>query len=185
MKKYLTLLFIIFLSTDTNAQFLRLGFRLEPALLLTESNSDKDFGISPYSLYLTTTITPLENFSLEVRPGYFIAGEYYGGFEIGAFVKWSILDSKYFVVGGINNHSNTWLGSHNGGSGLSKTMVYKGIGIGYQKDSKLSFDITYYWTNDKVYSYSRYFENGEYNFRNNEMNAIIKIAFALSFGIIE
>ena len=188
MKSILIFLLIIVSFNKIEAQLLKFGFRLEPALILTKENNNSDYGISPYGFYLTTSITPTENLSIEVRPGYFIGHEYYGGFEIGSFLKWQILSSKYFLVVGINNHSNTLLGSHNGGSGIAKNMLYKGIGFGYQKDSKLSFDITYYWTNDKVFSYSRYFKytsTGEvYGTNYNEMNGILKVSFILSFNII-
>jgi hypothetical protein len=185
MKNILVGLFLIFSFNITNGQFLKIGIRIEPALLLTEQNSSSDYGFALYSFYLSTTFRPIENLSIEVRPGYFMGNEYYGGFEIGAFLKWSIMGSKYFLVGGLNNHYNSWLGSHNGGSGILKTMLFKGIGIGYQKDSKLSFDIMYYWTSDKEFAYSRNTDWLTYSKTvNNKMNGILKIGFNISFTII-
>jgi len=152
MKKVFIFLLIIISFNEINAQLIKIGFRYEPALILTKENNNSDYGISAYSLYLTTSITPIENISIDVRPGYFIGHEYYGGFEIGAYAKWVIVNSKYFLVVGLNKHSNSWLGSHNGGSGISKDMIYKAFGFGFQSNSKISFDVMYHWTNDKIFS---------------------------------
>lgn len=185
LKIHFIIFLLIIFGKNIEAQLLKIGFRIEPALLLTEKNNNSDFGLSPYSLYLTSIITPIENIGLEVRPGYFIGGEYYGGFEFGAFLRYSILGSKYYIVGGINNHINSMTGAHNGGSGISKAMLYKAIGIGYQKDSKLGFDLTYYWTNDKVFAYSNSYETGFITIKTfTKMNGIIKAAFVLSFDIL-
>jgi hypothetical protein len=96
-----------------------------------------------------------------------------------------ILSSNYYLIGGINNHINSWLGSHNGGSGFAKNILYKGIGIGYQKDSKLSIDLTYYFTNDKDFAYSRiYVSYGNNRIENKKMNGILKIGFSLAWDIL-
>jgi hypothetical protein len=188
MKNVLIFLLIIISFNEIKAQLLKLGFRYEPALVLTKENNNSDYEISAYSFYLTTSITPIENLSIDLRPGYFFGHEYYGGFEIGVYAKWVIQNSKYFLVVGLNKHSNSWLGSHNGGSGISKDMIYKAFGLGFQSNSKISFDIMYYWTNNKIFSYSRYYyytSNGEvYGTSYNEITGILKVSFSCSFDII-
>lgn len=89
------------------------------------------------------------------------------------------------MIAGINNHSNTFLGSHNGGSGYEKYLFYKSIGIGYQNDSHLGVDIMYYWTNDKVYAYSRFIDSsGNYSFVNKNVNGILKIGLSLAMEVL-
>ena len=188
MRKYifiLSLLIFIQFSSTVNSQSLKIGFRFEPAILLSEQNNSSSISFTPYSFYLTTIFEPIKNLGFELRPGYFLGGEYYGGFELGAFARWMILSSKFYVIGGVTNHSNDILGSHNGGSGLSKNILYKSIGIGFQKDSKLGIDLMYCFTNDKDYAYSNVYDShGSYRFENKKMNSILKIAFSLSWDIL-
>lgn len=188
MRKYifiLSLVFFIQFNSSVNSQSLKLGFRFEPAILISEQNNSSSISFTPYSFYLTTILEPFKDFGFELRAGYFLGGEYYGGFELGAFARWMILSSKFYVIGGVVNHSNDILGSHNGGSGLSKNILYKSIGIGFQKDSKLSFDLMYYFTNDKDYAYSSvYYSYGNYRFENKQMNGILKVGFSLAWDIL-
>jgi len=188
MQKYIfILLFIIFINLGSivNSQTLRIGFRLEPAILISSQDNSSSISFTPYSFYLTTILEPIENLGFELRPGYFLGGEYYGGFELGAFARWMIPSSKFYIIGGVINHSNDILGSHNGGSGLSKNILYKSIGVGFQKDSKLGIDLIYYFTNDKDYAYSSvYYSYGNYGFENKRMNGILKVGFSLAWDIL-
>ncbi len=127
---YVLLLIILLGSITTSSQSLKVGFRFEPTILITEQNNSTSIAFTPYAMYLTVVVEPVEGLSFEVRPGYFLGGEYYGGFELGAFARWMIFTSRFYLIGGINNHSNSIIGSHNGGSGFSKNI--KGVGIGFQ-----------------------------------------------------
>jgi hypothetical protein len=184
-KPLVFLLLIIFVSVTIKPQSLKLGFRIEPTIMITEQNNSSSIAFSPYAMYLTAIVMPVDGLSFEVRPGYFLGGEYYGGFEFGAFARWMIWQSRFYLIGGINNHSNSWLGSHNGGSGLSKNILYKGIGIGFQNDSKLDIDLMYYFTNDKDFAYlSIYNPHGYSRFENKKMNGILKLGFSLAWDIL-
>jgi hypothetical protein len=80
-KKILVLLLLmIFGSITIKSQSLKLGFRIEPTIMITEQNNSSSIAFSPYGMYLTVIVMPVDGLSFEVRPGYFIGGEYYGGF---------------------------------------------------------------------------------------------------------
>ena len=179
------LLFMIFGSLTIKSQSLKLGFRIEPTIMITEQNNSSSIAFTPYAMYLTAIVMPIDGLSFEVRPGYILGGEYYGGFEFGAFARWMILQSRFYLIGGINNHSNSMIGSHNGGSGFSKSILYKGIGVGFQKDSKLSIDLMYYFTNDKDFAHSLIYDSyGNMRFENKRMNGILKVGFSLAWGVL-
>lgn len=183
-KKYLILLLILS-SSISEAQLLKLGFRIEPVLLLTEKSNINSYSFSPYGLYASILFEPIDNVGLEIRPGFMIAEEYYGGFEIGYNIRWVIPSTKFYLVGGINSHSNTFTNSHNGGSGYTKRILFKSFGLGYQKDSKLGFDLMYYWTNDREYAYSNYIDSsGNFNSAAKYVNGVIKIGFSLAWDIL-
>ncbi len=167
-----------------NSQSLNVGFRLEPAFLLSEKMNSSEILFTPYSVYLTTAFTPIEWVSVELRPGFFLAGEEYSGFEIGGFFQYNILPTDLYIIFGINNHSNTE-SDHNSGGSYKKDILYKAIGIGYKKDTKLKFDITYYWTSDKVYGYTFTQGSDGYSVYNpKEINGLIKFGFCLSFDVL-
>lgn len=163
------------------AQPIKVGFRVEPALLFIEDKKETSISFSPYSLYLITSFEPVDWLALEARPGLFLADSEYSGFEIGAFVKATILPTKFYIVAGLNNHSNGSSG-HNSGGSYAKQMLYKGIGIGYQKDSKLSFDLMYYWTSNKDFAYT--FDAVNSLRYNKQMNGILKLGFSLAWDIL-
>src|SRR3989339_1296133 len=142
----ISLILILLISPIMKSQSLKFGFRIEPTFLLTEIKNENSITFTPYSFYLNVIVQPIEWLSFEVRPGYLLAGGEYGGFELGAFTKFKILPSKFFLIAGLNNHSNDWNNAHNGGGSYIKKMLYYGVGIGFQKDSKFSLDIMYYWT---------------------------------------
>lgn len=173
------------LNSSVKSQSLRIGFRYEPAVLISEQNNSSSVAFTPYSIYLTTFVETFKGLGLELRPGYILGGEYYGGFELGAFARWMIYESKFYLIGGLNNHSNSILGSHNGGSGLAKNILFTGIGVGFQKDSKLSIDLMYYFTSDKDFAYSIVYDSyGKYRLENKRMNGILKIGFSLVWDLL-
>ncbi len=175
----LSLLILLFFSRITQAQTLKLGFRIEPAMFMTEQKNESTVSFTFISGYLSLSLEPVEWIGLEARPGYLVGGEY-GGFEIGAFLRLRVLPSNFFIIAGINHHSNDILDSHNTGGNYQKQMLFQGVGIGYQKDSKLGIDLTYYWTNDKVFAYSY---NGSTK-TDKLMSGIIKLGFSLAWNIL-
>ena len=185
-KKVLVFLLLMLIGSITiKSQSLKFGFRIEPTIMLIEQNNLSSIAFTPYGMYLTAIVMPVDGLSFEVRPGYFLGGEYYGGFEFGVFARWMILSSRYYMILGLNNHSNSMLGSHNGGSCFSKNILYKGIGIGFQKDSKLSFDLMYYITDNKEFAYSRVYDSyGNTRYENKKMKGILKIGFSLAWDIL-
>lgn len=178
------ILFIILVFNVSSAQVIKVGFRIEPTILISEQGNNTSTGFNPYSVYLTAAVSPIKDLSFEIRPGYLLWGDYYGGFEIGAFAKWNILSSKIFIQGGILNHDNLDTG-HNGGGSYEKSILYKGLGVGYQVDSKLSVDISYYWSNDSIYGYSNIRDYISYSYQEYiRMKGILKLGFCLTWDII-
>jgi len=173
---------LLILNSAIIGQVMKLGFRVEPALFFMNKTNKSSNGFSPYSIYLTNIYEPVEWLNIELRPGYLIGFEYYGGFEIGAFARIKILPTNIYVITGFNNHSNTFSSAHNGGGGYTKKIFYKGLGIGYQKDSKLSFDLIYYWAVDKIFAYT-FEQNGIGDKINTEMKGILKLGFSLAWDI--
>lgn len=175
---------IVFICSKVEGQFLKLGFRVEPALFLMNENQNSSTGFSPYNIYLTSIIQPTKWLNIELRPGYLIGTSDYGGFEVGVFTRIIFPLPEIYLIAGLNNHSNFFDSAHNGGGGYIKNILYKGIGIGYQKDSKLSIDLIYYWTDDKVFAYINNITSiGRYKV-DTEMNGILKIGFSLAWDIL-
>lgn len=178
------LLFIVLMAPTTEGQTLKLGFRVEPTLMFVKNVSKSEFWFSPYGTYLAVQFEPFEWLNFEIRPGYLMAGEDYFGSELGANFKVRILQPNWFVVAGVNSHSNLSSG-HNSGGSYSKQILYKGLGIGYQKDSHLSFDITYYWTDDKDFAYSRITDWLTYSrIAKIQMNGIVQIGFCFTWDVL-
>ena len=156
---------------------MQFGLRLEPGFLITEENKSTEISFSPFSVYLSAAYIPIDWLNIEVRPGYFAAGEEYSGLEFGAFCKFIIPNTKFQIIAGFNNHNNTGTG-HNGGGSIEKNILYKGIGIGFNKDSKLYIDLMYYWTNDKEFAYTGY------PISYKKMNGILKIGIGFAWNIL-
>lgn len=97
-----------------------------------------------------------------------------------------IFPKGIYIITGLNNHSNRSSG-HNGGGSYAKQILYKGVGIGFQMNSKLSFDLMYYWTNDKDYAYSILIDSssGYTTMVNKKMNGILKVGFSLAWDILQ
>ena len=173
-------LFVVLFASALSCQSLKLGFRVEPTLMFVNDMNESAFRFSPYGMYLSAQFEPVEWINFEFRPGYLIAGENYWGSEFGAYVKLKVLQPHLYVIVGVNNHSNI-AGGHNSGGSYSKQILYKGIGIGFQKDSHLSFDMTYYWTDNKEFAYSVLPYSGIVE---KQMNAIVQIGFCLAWDIL-
>lgn len=181
----ISLLMSLLSSSMIQSQSVKLGFRFEPAFVFTEQTNESSTSFTPYSFYLTTLVAPTDWLSIEVRPGLFVAGEDYGGFEIGAFLHFKVLPTAFSLIAGLNNHSNSINSGHNGGGNYNKKMLFKSVGIGYYKDSKLSFDLMYYWTNDKDFAYTRKTDSFGYSTNyNKKMNGILKLGFSLAWDIL-
>ena len=181
----ISLLMLLLSSSMIKSQSVKLGFRIEPAFLFTELKDESSVSFTPFSLSLTTLVSPIDWLNFEIRPGYFLAGEDYGGFEIGAFLHFKVLPTAFSLIAGLNNHSNGINGGHNGGGSYNKKMLFKSVGIGYQKDFKLSFDLMYYWTNDKDFAYTRKTDAFGYSTNyNKKMNGILKLGFSLAWDIL-
>ena len=182
-KNMLIVLLIFLIYSNVQPQFLKIGFRIEPAIMFAEVKNESNLSFIFSSFYLTSLVEPTELFGLEFRPGYIIGGEY-TGLELGAFLHFKIKPTNFYIVAGLNNHSNDVSNAHNGGASYIKNMLYKGIGIGYQKDSKLGFDLMYYWTNNKSYGYNRITDDlGNATNIDKQMNGILKVGFNLAWDI--
>lgn len=179
------ILFILLLFTVSEAQLLKLGLRVEPTIfLIEEEGTPPSVRFSPYSVCFTIASNPIENLSIELRPGYLLGGEEYSGLELGSFVKWKLFSTNFFLSGGILNHYNNGTGN-NRETGYEKTILYKGIGAGYQLDSKIGLDITYYWSSDSAYGYNYYLEsNGNGPFHERSMKGIIKLGLSIAWDVL-
>lgn len=188
MNKYFviaSLLLLSLLNPSIKSQSLKLGFRVEPGVLFSQQNNESPTSFSPYGLYLTTLFTPIDWLTLEIRPGMFLAVDDYSGSEIGAFIRLNILATKYYFITGLNNHSNGGGNDHNSGGSYKKEMLYKGIGVGYQKDSKFGIDLIYYWTNNNVYAYSiDSYSHPNSRIYYKQMTGILKLGFSLSWELL-
>ncbi|MFA7421602.1 MAG: hypothetical protein WCZ90_18105 [Melioribacteraceae bacterium] len=180
-----TLLLLILINPSIKSQSLKLGFRVEPGILFSEQNNESSISFSPYGLYLTTLFEPIDWLTLEVRPGMFLAGEDYSGYEIGAFIRLKIPSTSFYFTTGLNNHSNWGGNDHNSGGSYKKEMLFKGIGVGYQKDSKFSIDVNYYWTNNKDYAYLIDSSTQTYSrVYNKQVTGILKLGFSLAWELL-
>lgn len=191
--KILAIIAILFLFSPTlKSQTVQLGFRFEPAVVLHGNPDENEVGFSPYSLYLTALVEPVKWLKIDLRPGIFLGDSEYSGFEMGVFAKVKILPSKFFIAAGFNNHDNSNGGGSNSGGSYEKNMLFKVVGLGFQKDEKLSFDIMYHWTNDKEYGYSIHHPSYDELINNpgavtkkipKIINGIIKVGFSLAWDI--
>jgi hypothetical protein len=153
--------------------------------MLVEIRDETSAIFTPYGMYLTSSFIPVDFLELEFRPGYIIGGDYWG-YELGAFLKINLLPTKIFVIGGVNNHLNTIESASNSGGAFKKYMLFNGIGIGYQKDSKLSIDIMYHWTSNKDFGYSNIHDKLGYLFTyKKNMSGIIKVGVSLAWEVLK
>jgi hypothetical protein len=183
MKKIILILFLIIFCTNSEAQILQAGFGIKPAILISESEGTNSILFAPYCINLSIMSELFDKLLIEAQPGYLLGGDEYTGFEFGINIKYRFISNLLIIVG-INNHSNSE-SSHNSGGSYSKNLLYNGIGIGYQKDLNLSFDIMYYWTSDKVYAYYRDTDWLTYSrIVDKKMNGILKIGFNISFTLL-
>lgn len=168
------------------SQSLKAGFRIEPGIFLSEEKDEVKVIPVFYSVSADVIYYPLQWIGIEVRPGYMLVSEDYGGYNFGIYARLQSIIPKIFFVAGINKQSNFMNSAHNSGGSYTKDVIYKGIGIGYQCDSKLSFDIMYYWTNDKDYAYCHETDWLTYSHKiNKSINGIMKIGFNLNWDVLK
>jgi hypothetical protein len=182
MKRFVIILLLLNLTPVTRitfAQTLKLGFRVEQALLIIEDKFETSVSYAPFGFYLSALLQPSDWLAFEARPGIFIAYDKYYGLEFGIFARARILPTRFYLIAGLNNHVNGSSG-HNSGGSYEKEMLYNAIGIGFQKDSRLGIDLMYYWTNNKVFGYS--YDGSSRTYTN--MNGIIKLGFSLAWDIL-
>jgi hypothetical protein len=183
LKPLLLIVVLVITGSNVSAQTIQAGFRFEPAFTLTNVNSENEVNFSPYSLYASIKGNISERISLEVRPGYFMGEENYGGPELGGFFHYRVIDGWKILLG-YNYHSNTWLGGSNNRGGYSKKINHTAVGLLYQKDSKLSFDITYFIPHDRVFGYSNHIDSmGKSVLSEKKVNGIIKLGFSIMWDI--
>lgn len=180
MKIITLVLFLIFNTTYIQAQKISVGFRIEPSLVALE----KENVFTPYAFYASATYHPIKLLSLELRPGFLFAGENYSGFEVGAFSKLNIIPNNFFLIAGINNHSNLSSG-HNGYGTLSTEIFFWAVGIGYQKDEHLSIDLTYHSPTDGVYGYYVQIEPPDIgSIKDTKLKSVLKLGVCLAWDIL-
>ena len=162
MKKFIILLLlyaIISCSRNTIAQSLKIGFGIEPSMILYEKGGESSIGFIPFSANLKIFVTPLNWMNFEMRPGIFFGGLDYSWIELGVYARFNILPSRFYIIAGINDHIR----------GGYDDILYDGIGLGIQKDSKASFDLMYFWKNGR---------NGE------QVNGILKLCFGFAWDVL-
>ncbi len=183
MNKVASFLLVLFYCSSLEAQVVKLGFRVEPNIIISEKSGASSIILAPLSLHSTILIEPVNNFILDARAGYIFANEYYTGIEFGIYIRYA-LTSRFLIIAGVNNHSNSG-GAHNSGGAITKDIFFKGIGIGFQVDSKISFDFMYSWTSDGEYAYYRDTDWLTYSKTlKKRINGIIKIGFCIAWDII-
>lgn len=179
-----SVLLFFFLSVEYKSQILQAGFRYEPAYVFIEENNRSVNGIAAISMYFTGLYCPADWLTLEIRPGYFVADQDYGGFEIGGYARLKIFPENFFVITGINNHHNTWDSAHNGGGAYKKDMLFYVLGIGFQKGSKFSIDVSYHFSSDKSFGYSRVTDWLIHSyFVDKKINGMIKLGLSFTSNI--
>ena len=187
MNKYIvSIALLIFISTNliTNSQSLKVGLRYEPGVLFVEQDNKGNILPAIFSLSGNILVEPIEWFNLEIRPGMLFVSEEYSGYDIGLFARLKILPTHFYLITGLNNHSNKG-SAHNSAGGYDIEMLFKSIGIGYQFGHRFNIDIMYYWTTDKNYAYIRETDWLTYSrIIYKQMNGILKIGFNLSWDIL-
>ena len=177
MKFFIRILIFFSCFTITEAQSLKIGFRLEPGVLIIEQNDNEEYLPTLASFYVHALFEPFEFLTFEIRPGYLFTGDEYTGFEIGAYARYKIPHFGLYIIAGLNNHSNGGSG-HNGGGSYEKEILYKAFGIGFQKDKLLSADLIFYWTNNKDFAYSFVTER-----INKRMEGIVKLGLSFAWDV--
>ncbi|RJP61258.1 MAG: hypothetical protein C4543_03695 [Ignavibacteriales bacterium] len=182
--KNIIILYIL-VSSLISAQSLKLGFRLEPSIILTEDYNESGLQFTPYGLAITSIYSPLKDFELEVRGGYFLGGEDFTGFEYGAFINYRLFNGDFLLSAGLLNHLNSASG-HNTSVSYAKDLLFTGLGLKYLVDSKLSVDMMYFWASDKVYGYSWITDHSGFSrIIDKRINGLLKIGISLAFNIIK
>ncbi len=180
----IVLLLSMLINLTSKSQSLKIGLRYEPGILLTEQNSSTEIVPVLFCLSANFIVQPNTWLNFLVRPGILFVDEQYSGFEIGAFVRLMLFSTKFYLITGINNHSNREY-AHNRSGSYGKEMLFKSIGLGYQADSKFGVDICYYWTSDKEYAYALLTDGLTYSrIVNRQMNGILKLGLNLSWDIL-
>jgi len=141
------------------AQTLKLGFSIEPSFISYERMDGSSISFVPFSADLKILVAPINWLNIETRPGIFIGSTDYMWVELGGYVRFNLLPSRFYIIAGVNDHIK---GGHD-------DLLYNGVGIGFQKDSRLSFDLIYYWKN---------------GVREDKLNGILKLGFGFSKDIL-
>ena len=178
MKTNLLIALLVLNISSVIAQNVQLGFRIEPAVLISE----RENLFTPISFYATISYKPINFLNIELRPGFLYAGEEYAGYEIGAFAKLRIMPTNFFIAVGLNNHSNAVFG-RNGSGNYEKSILYKGFGFGFQSNEKLSFDIMYYFSSNNAYAYTLSYDGSVLKYNDVKMVGILKFGFSLGWDV--
>jgi len=181
----LLIICIMLLNNFVYTQSLKLGMRLEPGIIKVKQNSNIQNYPILFSLYGHILIDRLEWFTVEFRPGLTYESEDYSGFELGIYLRLHLPNTKLFLLTGINNHYNNGY-YHNSGGSYEKEILYKCLGIGFSLGSRASFDLSYYWTNNKDFAYYR--DTDWLTFSrivNRQLEGIIKLGFSLAWEVLK
>jgi len=166
------------------SQTLKVGLRYEPGILMVDNVGKSELTPAIFSISGNALFTPVEWIDLEIRPGFVSVGEDYSGFDVGLFARFKIIPTSFYLIAGINNHSNKEYSNNSGGS-YSKNMLYKSIGIGYYFDTKFNVDISYYWTSNKNFAYLKETDWLTYSkIIDKQLDGIIKIGLNLSWDVL-
>ncbi len=186
MNKHIIVIIILFflsITIVTKPQSLRVGLRYEPGLLFVEQKNKAEIIPAIFSLSGNLLVEPREWLNIEFRSGILFLSEEYSGFELGLFARFKILPTRFYLVLGINNHTNKGTANNSSGS-YDKEILYKSIGIGYKTSSNFNIDLMYYWTDNKNYAYTLETDWLTYSrIVDKQMNGILKIGFNLSWDI--
>ncbi len=116
-------------------QSLSVGFKFEPAILITEHKNNIKYTPVFASLYLNSVHKPVEWVGIEIRPGYIVGGVFWG-FEIGRFARIKIPQTNFIVIAGLNHHSNYENNAHNSGRSYKKIFFLMVLALATKKIQK-------------------------------------------------
>jgi hypothetical protein len=113
------------------------------------------------SFYVSYQAEIDENFTIEIKPGIFFGGDFFSGFEVGSFLRYSFTYSKIYFLSGVNLHLNN--GTAHGLSRMefAKDDLYIniGLGIGTKLNNSINIAFNYYQPLKINYGYIAISEN--------------------------
>ena len=196
-----TFLLVVFVSSMVLGQSLKekpskpkfeFGISFESSLLLstektkliypedsyeTFENTTSDF--YPLNVYLSGFVFINKSMGIEFKPGWFLGGDRFTGYELGLYLKKYFCKNKLFGKAGINFHKNS-ASAHINFSSTDKGVFLLGAAVGYKPFRNIALTVSYHHVLSNYWNYHEIPE-GDFLSNNVYLNQIIK--FGLEFNL--